>query len=293
MSGAFGASVRPWREVRELAGRLPQDVRGRIAEHLRASAQAGREAELLWAGGVLEGALARAKEAVTLVVAALEEASAEPPLSPALTEALATDGRPGVEGGWDLDEPLRVLLDGRRRLAARARWLTFDPEAAVAWWWRRWLIRAAVVLAVGLLGWNAVRPRPTVTATGSPGTQRNFEAIYVIDDNPRTEWQTDDHRGGWIELRLDPPRSVAAVRVLNGHNRHYDDRGTKDFQVTYFDERGRQVARGEGSFAAIRPEGEWQRLDLAAPDVARIRFTAESWHGRSPAVGEIVIEYRD
>ncbi len=293
MIASLRAALRFGREARFLPGRLPPEVRARAAETLRASQRAAREAELLWAGGEVEGALPRAQDSVALVAGVLEGANSKPEPSPALAAALTVDASARVEGGWDLDEHLRVLLDAHRRLGARAQGLVLTPDAAVARIRRRWVGRAAMLLVVGLVAWNALRPRATMTVTGSPGTQRNFEAIYAIDGNPRTEWQTDDHRGGWIELHLDPPRSVAAVRVLNGHNRHYDDRAMKDYQVTYFDPSGRRVARGEGSFAAIRPEGEWQRLDLAGPNVERIRLTAESWHGRSPAVAEIVVEYRD
>ncbi|MEM9070764.1 MAG: discoidin domain-containing protein [Myxococcota bacterium] len=272
-----------YRQSLELSQARDAEQRRVVQERLLSSTEASRRARRLWAGAELGSALREAKRSVELVLEALDRSP-----SGELADALASEGETEVAGSWDLDNVLRTLLDAQRQLAKRARFAAMDPSGVRRYWQLR-VVRVAVVATVlAFLLWRTVRTEAEIVTTGSPTTQLNFHAIYATDGNPRTEWQPDDHRSGWVELRLTPPRRVEGVRILNGHNRHYDDRATKEFEVELFSD-GRRAASAEGTFYAIRHRGEWRTVEVAGDAIDRIRVTAKTWHGRSPAIGEIEV----
>jgi hypothetical protein len=158
---------------------------------------------------------------------------------------------------------------------------------------QRWstAVLALVLVAVGLF--FALRTPRTVTASASSFFRNDpqFGPDKVFDDDPNTEWLLNDGQTGWIEARLSPGRSLTKVRILNGHNRHFNDRGTKELHLELYDSSGQKVFehRGEMPFSE---SPSWVDVPVSAEGVERLRLNVTSFHRVGGALAEIAFEER-
>jgi hypothetical protein len=136
----------------------------------------------------------------------------------------------------------------------------------------------AIVLAFRLWG----RARITASATFST----DFAAPMAIDGNDATEWLPPDGEPAWLEIRLPRARRITGVRVYNGHNRFYVDRGTGNFRITLYAGE-RKVASAENHFERVTDQITKIDVPIQGDDVTMIRFDALTFLGRGVAVGEI------
>ena len=93
---------------------------------------------------------------------------------------------------------------------------------------------------------------------------------------------------GWVELYF-PARNVSAVRILNGHNRQFLDRGSKDVVVEAYS-KNKQVFRGTLTFESVKAERDWMRFDLGGVRCDRIKLDVITVHGMGAALAEVVVE---
>ena len=158
---------------------------------------------------------------------------------------------------------------------------------------QRW---TAAVLALGLVGggaYIALRASRTVTASASSVFRDDpqFGPDKVFDGDPNTEWLLDDEQTGWVEGRLSPDRALTKVRILNGHNRHFLDRGANEFHLELYDASGQKVFEHRGELL-LSESPRWVEVPVSAEGVERLRLNVTSFHRTGSAVAEIAFEER-
>lgn len=158
---------------------------------------------------------------------------------------------------------------------------------------QRWTaaVLALVLVAVGLF--FALRTPRTVTASASSFFRNDpqFGPDKVFDDDPNTEWLLNDGQTGWIEARLSPGRSLTKIRILNGHNRHFNDRGANEFHLELYDSSGQKVFEHRGEIA-FSESPSWVDVPVSAEGVERLRLNVTSFHRVGGALAEIALEER-
>ncbi|MCB9612251.1 MAG: hypothetical protein H6722_07345 [Sandaracinus sp.] len=158
---------------------------------------------------------------------------------------------------------------------------------------QRWatLLGLAVLAVVGL--YLALRTPHAVMATSSAvfRSDPQFGPDKVFDDDPNTEWLLNDGQNGWLEARLTPGRDLVAIRLLNGHNRHFNDRGVKEFTLELYDRSGEKVFEHEGELE-FSASPTWVEIPVSATNVERLRFNVRSHHRVGGALAEIALDER-
>ena len=94
---------------------------------------------------------------------------------------------------------------------------------------------------------------------------------------------------GWIEVTFPRPRALAAVRLLNAHNRWANDMATRQFRIEAF-ARDRPAGTFTGDFSTFESEPVWLRVPFTAAGVTRVRVTVESVHRAGGGLAEIDFE---
>ncbi len=149
---------------------------------------------------------------------------------------------------------------------------------------------AVVLVATAAVGLRArLGMRPAAVASAFLSTPPGFPPAKAVDNDPVTEWILPLGAPGWIDVHLDRPRSIRAVRLLNAHNRTHNDLATRDYRVEAF-AGGRLVGAAQGMFSGISPAGTWARHPIAASGVTRVRVWVDTFHGAAGGLGEIVVE---
>lgn len=210
-------------------------------------------------------ALRRSLEAAPLPVLDAQVGAAEEARHAALVRAHNVLDR-AVAGALGVDRALRV-----DRLL---------PAVAVA------AVLAVVAVAVVLY---TSRTRRTALASAHLALPPGFPPSKAIDGDPVTEWLLPHGQTGWIEVQFARPRGLRAVRLLNAHNRTFNDLATRDYRIEAF-AGDRLLGVVRGSFAAIDPTGPWVRHPLVAEGVTRVRVWVDSFHGATGGLGEIEVE---
>ena len=154
---------------------------------------------------------------------------------------------------------------------------------------RRRLLTFAVTLATiaGIV--LVIRALRRIMAEASALYGPNYEAARVLDGNKDTEWLLPDGQLGWIDLRLGPPRKVKALRLVNAHNWHYHDRGTKEFNIEVWS-RGKMIKLIDGAFGEPSADSPWVTFDISSEvPVDRIRIGIKSFYLGGAGLGEVSI----
>lgn len=117
----------------------------------------------------------------------------------------------------------------------------------------------------------------------------DFEPARVLDGNEATSWLLPDRTAGWVDVTINPARTVSRVRVLNTHNTPYNDRASLQYRITLY-AGGNEVHAIDGEFEFSASPG-WVTHDVGAIDgVDRVRFEVRSWHQHGGGLAEIAIE---
>ncbi len=126
-------------------------------------------------------------------------------------------------------------------------------------------------------------------ASASFNDAPDFEPSRAIDGNVDTSWLLPDRTNGWIEVTINPPRTVQRVRIMNTTNVPYHDRATGQYEVQLFS--GSNVLQAaEGTFPETSTPS-WVTHELgSAQQVDRVRVTVNSWMQHGGGIAEIAIE---
>jgi hypothetical protein len=300
----LGGRLDAWtlRTARRFMASVPADRRELARRAFLLVRQRLHAAELLFTQGhraealaVLERGAASAAEAAQILSARADPGEALAaigfvetdiaPLSAAL-DALR-DRSERLEGeiaGADQDR-YYALVVVMRRMVGFLDQATFDRPLFV---WRTMRRIGGVALAVMLLGvfvFFATYDPPRLEATAT-ATQGDWPAEFAVDGRPRTEWLGHDGQLPELTISVKPARDLVAVRLLNGHNRHYNDRATKDYRVELY--RGEELVHAfDGSFRSLAPNPEWVEHPVDAKGIDRVKFIVRSYHRTGAALSEI------
>ena len=269
-----------------------------------------RAAEALWNARCIAQACRLLDEALDLAsalgrhVARLaddasdEQLAAALRLSPDFAHDLEAARRAVLETPWPTDDaavaPAHVrafprLLVVVEHLARAVSKLTMTgPEVKHARR-RRGAVTAGVVVASFVVVFLILRAQRRVRAEASAVYSAAFEPARVLDGNKDTEWLLPDGYPGWLDLRLAPRRPIKALRLVNAHNWHYKDRGTKEFNVELWS-RGKLIKVIDGAFGEPGPESPWVTIDLATDvPLDRIRINVKSHYFAGGGLGEVAL----
>ena len=147
------------------------------------------------------------------------------------------------------------------------------------------LVAALMVAAIVKVTWTPA----SVTAVASAAWSNEFSARNAIDDDVDTEWLLPDRRKGWIEFNIVPPRYIEKIRILNAHNRHHNDRATKEFRIDLYSD-DEKVESIKGSFETFSESPEWREFDVSTGDVTRVRITVLGYHLAGGGLAEVELE---
>ena len=183
------------------------------------------------------------------------------------------------------------LLDAQRALECSLSSAVMTPRQ-IAWTGAlRW---TAAIAALGLLiagaAWLLKTPQEAFAhASGVWESRPEFRPEMAVDDDTDTEFLLPDEAPGWIEVRYSPARDITKIKLLNAHNRNYNDRGTREYVVHVYS-RNEEVQTIEGEFDAIEPDPEFVEHAARHRSVDRIRIEVTSWFRRGGGFGEIAVE---
>ncbi|MFK7987751.1 MAG: discoidin domain-containing protein [Sandaracinaceae bacterium] len=121
-------------------------------------------------------------------------------------------------------------------------------------------------------------------ASGRYSTE--FTAANVIDGDTSTEWLLPDGANGWVEVEMLPPRSIHQVRLRNAHNRHYNNRGTREYRIQFYGD-GVLAETVEGEWPTLEPDPEWTEHEVELEGIDRIRVQVVSHHELGGGLAEL------
>jgi len=196
-----------------------------------------------------------------------------------------------------LDEDVRAadgelfqkIIATRSRLDAALSPAASSPSQLA--WTRIWRLTFSVltIVAIAATAYLVTRTPEGITAVASDYTNV-FDGPRVIDGDPETEWQLPGGSLGYVEISIQPPVHMEQLRLLNGHNRWYNDRATRAYRVELYSA-DTVVETVDGEFAALEPEPEWTEHaleeDTAGQEIDRIRFSVRSFHRLGAGLAEI------
>lgn len=297
---------------REAAARLarePAEVRATRRSVARRARQKREAAELLWAASQQAEGLTLLRDSLALY----REAAYDAGTGDTLVERLASLGV-GASSRARVDRALEGLAgralpafdaDVHAEDAATFRELSdvaavLDDAVAEAVLVRSEIatrrvarVGMAVILVVATLTGLVFLVRPTPPAPATASAVFNDDPIFTpehaIDGDPTTEWLLPDASGGWLDVRVQPPRAVHRVRLTNGHNRDYADRAVRGYRLEAYDGT-RLVAHAVGEFPTLVPHPAPITVQLAAPRADRVRVVVTSWFNLGAALSDVRVE---
>lgn len=282
----------------ERAARIPAETKDEARQKLGLARQRHEAAESLWASGHPAEALRLLVDATQITldaVAALPQE--EHDANKAGIEALKKQAEISVpkldaEVSTQHAEQWRELLRVRGDLDRDLSPVLVTPRELK----RTRIVRIAVTVAVvvfAVIGLTmALRTEPKVGANASAwlGRRPQFEPAKAIDGDRSTEWLLEDRSNGWIEINLEPPRDISAVKLLNAHNPPYEDRGTQAFRIELFSG-ARSVGAVNGRFPPQPPpQREPLRVAVRGSNVDRVRISSLSYYRIGGGLAEIEFE---
>lgn len=182
------------------------------------------------------------------------------------------------------------LAKGRRVLDKALGLAALEPKEIGRLRIGRTLVAGLVVL-LGIGGTVVLTRTPervTVTASGHFGSSPDFKPEHAFDGDEGTEWLLPNSAAGWVEARISPPRNIRSLRLLNGHNRHFNDRAIQRYRIEVFGVGEPEVVEGE--FESLEANPEWVEHEVSVEGVQRIRLTTLSHHESGAALAELAWE---
>jgi len=162
-----------------------------------------------------------------------------------------------------------------------------SPRAIRATRWARVIGLVVLVIGGSVGGYLGTRTPPGIHATASGQWSPEFGGPEgAIDGDPNTEWQSPNGEAGWVEITIEPPAHINTLRILNGHNRHYNDRAVRDATVEVYAD-GELAHTFDHAWPQLVPSPEWIEEPVNLDQVDRIRFVAHAFHNQGVALAEI------
>lgn len=286
------------RAAREVAARTPAEARARVVEGLARARREADAADAIFCDGHRAEAARLLAAAVEHTLALVDDAHARalaargirPARLAALLAALrAAPAHDEAFGAIHATTFLRALA-ARRRLDDALALASAEPRALGR---RRAVRAAALALAVIVPAILAVVPWPELTRVRAWASgQWAYDAHFpeeAVDGDPATEWQAPNQTGGWLDVRISPPVDVARLRILNGHNGEFADRGCAIALVRLY-RRGEEVGSFHHRWRRIEPAPEWVTFEVGARAVDRIRVDVPTYFGMGIALAEVAWE---
>lgn len=150
----------------------------------------------------------------------------------------------------------------------------------------------ATALIVAIVGtYFALRVPEGIHARASAhyNEMPDFEPSRILDGNGDTSWLLPDRTTGWVEVTVNPPRTVSRVRLLNTHNTPYNDRATLQYRLRVF-ANGTETRAIDGSFE-FSPAPSWVTHDIGNVEgVDRVRFEVRTWYQHGGGLAELALE---
>ena len=125
--------------------------------------------------------------------------------------------------------------------------------------------------------------RRTSKRNGHPGSPSTGAA--------KTEWQSHDRARPTLTIKLVPPRTITAIRLLNGHNRWFNDRAIQRYRLELV-QQGEILTTVEGEFDELTPNAEWVTHELPGIRADHVRLVVLSYHGLGAALAELEVVER-
>lgn len=291
------------------ATQTPNAMRTEALARLRLGRQKYTAADLLWSNGQLAEALVLARAALltTLDAAAALDANGDwrealrdaalDPATIARIESAEGEARSREQPVFDVEvrpeheTRFEAMLSARRAVDNALVDATRNPAEVRLL--RKLRVTGAVALALfgatgAVLAFRHLE-RPTATASAHVTIDGGFPASNAIDDDPSTEWILPDQTPGWLEVRLARPRSIRAVRLLNSHNRQFNNVATRDYTIEIY-AGDRLLSSVDGTFPELVPTPQWRSVPIRAEGVTRVRFLVRTWHAAAGGLAELRLE---
>lgn len=206
--------------------------------------------------------------------------------SEATTDSLAQPARKRTAGGPEGHRPDLEVSWGEIERLYRFTVRRLDPPLGRQ---RKRLAAAAVagflLVLLVVVVWR-LWGRPVATASAVYSS--HHPAANAIDGLLATEWLLPDDTPGWLQISYHSPRAVHAVRLLNAHNIHFQDRAAENVRVTAYCEH-QAVASAEGRFAQIVADRSPLDLDLRADCVTHLRVEVLSYFKTGGGLAEVEV----
>ncbi|MGF1466292.1 MAG: discoidin domain-containing protein [Sandaracinaceae bacterium] len=148
-------------------------------------------------------------------------------------------------------------------------------------------LAVAAAVALGAVWYFVVRVPRSAEAVASAvyGSAAEFRPDNAIDGDEGTEWLLPNGTAGHLDVRLSPARRITAIRLINAHNRHYNDRATREYRVEIVSGAGTETI--EGVFPRLDPTPEEVVHEVMVDGVTQIRFVVVSWHNLGGGLAEL------
>ncbi|HHH31052.1 MAG TPA: discoidin domain-containing protein [Polyangiaceae bacterium] len=153
--------------------------------------------------------------------------------------------------------------------------------------WSRVIGLMVLVVGSAVGAYLGLRTPEGIHATASAQWSPDFGGpAGAIDGDPNSEWQTPNHETGWLEITIEPPVAMNHLRVLNGHNRQYNDRAIRSATIEVYND-GELARSFDPEWTEINPSPEWIEFDLGLDEVDRIRVVVNAFHSEGAALAEL------
>jgi len=249
------------RDVEEKLRTVPVERRAVMSRACQRAEQKRTAAEMLWISGSSAEALRLARDAVAIL---REGLAAEPEELPELDAEVQPRHQ-------DRYQATLVELDG---LLKQHFVESIDEQQLRRLRITRIAVGAAIAICAVLVARILLRTPRVLRADASASFNAEHDASHAVDGSGKTEWLLPDHRVGWVDVKVNPPRKVSTVRVMNARNPPWNDRATDEFHVEVFSN-GQLVRAFDDRFSAHSPQPSWRTFSVGAP-IDRVRVTVKS-----------------
>lgn len=307
------------REASDAARALDAEQRERLGRALSEGVGQAWIADTLWAAGQRAEALQHVVRALRVTLEAAR--SIGPPndrLEPALEAlgmdatlvrriALAANADPERMAPIDaeMDDAQARSFDSARRAVDALEDALLPRTVTLAQVTERRRTRTigavglVAALLTGALMLRAHLPDPievTASAYRTADEVETWPPENIVDRDEMTSWQLPPGVGGWIELRF-PTRHVRAIRVLNAHDLHANDRNRADRRRFNYASREIVVTAlaGDRELATVHqtlePLRDFDRIEIPieVSGVDGIRIDVLAHHGEGAGLAEVEI----
>ncbi|MDW8247197.1 MAG: hypothetical protein RMJ84_11530 [Sandaracinaceae bacterium] len=187
-------------------------------------------------------------------------------------------------------ERLHRVLHARALIDSAIYPVTIAPDGWIRRKKRRLLWFLTLLFGTALLAWWLTHEPEGVFVSASSkfGAGKEWGPEWAVDGNPKTEWLLPDHRSGWIELRIHPPRRIKRVLITNACNEPHFDRATRDYLLEVWS--NQKIAKRIEGWMPFSTDRKPIEHEIKVDAVERLRFIVRSWHRLGGGVAEIHFE---